>query len=269
MGALYDRQDLEWNLNYWNRMEMRLHRDIANGLMPASTLEATVTFPSSHTPQPGWPQGYPDKHVRYRDVFDLQRKRERMKLLRTGSLLAELGMWRRKFLACKDCYSTKTPEGKNLDVACDEHNEGLSRAKSAVYWAGRHNEEERQERGQRRAEAPRTQLRPEGIPETAGAQELNKWETQYQREKASGIWTPADAKREDVETGYRGWLEFLWESDEMSEMEYLGELARLREEARKQESGLAPTDLNNPHTLPKNGGRGRLSFHRDTRYTRV
>ena len=100
MGRLYDRQDLNWNTDYWNRQEMRLSADIANGLMPASTLEGIVTYPGSTYPQPGWPKGLPARHVKLKDAFELERKRERMKLLRTGSLLRNLDQWRRMFLAC-------------------------------------------------------------------------------------------------------------------------------------------------------------------------
>jgi hypothetical protein len=233
MGLLYDKQDLAWNTEYWNRMEMHLHKDIANGLMPASTLEATITYASSRKPLPGWPNGKPDRHVRYKDVFELERKRERMKLLRTGQLLHELGIWRKRFLACKDCYSTKTPEGKNRDVACDEHNEGLSRAKSDVYWAGRHNEEERASRGQRRNELA-LPTQEASVPHTPGANELNKWETLYQRDKAEGAWplTPGEQRLYDVENSYRGFLNKLLQDEEMSETEYLGELQRLRNEQR-------------------------------------
>jgi hypothetical protein len=271
MGRLYDRRDLEWNLNYWNRLESRLNADIANGLMPASTLNAIITYRGSSTPQPGWPRGKPDRHVALKDSFELERKRERMKLLRTGQLLRDLDYWRKAFLACKDCYSTKTAEGKNKDVACDEHNEGLSGAKSAVYWAGEHNEEERAARGQIRPKEVSTVLTTEdeaflkslGIsPSAEGENPLNKWESWYQRDKAAQSW-PRDASQYDVTPDYKGWLNMLLQNEEMTEREYLAELQRLKDDQRELEGMASPTDRNNPRSLPKNAGRGRVGYQKD------
>jgi hypothetical protein len=260
MGRLYDRQDLAWNLNFWNRREMELHADVANGLMPANILEETVTYSArGRVKGPGGQylsdEERPSRHLKLKDAFDYERKRERFKLLKTGMLLQNLMAWKAIFKACPNCYQEKAKVGdKTYDKPCKEHIEGYTKAKSDVWWAGERNLDERNARGQRRTEdALTTKEALEGTELPTGLETLervndafgrtnittnplNKWEALYQRDKASDNWTERDARRYEVEPDYKGWLRMLLEEEEMTEQEYLNELARLRREANELES---------------------------------
>ena len=235
MGRLYDRKDLAFNLQYWNRMEMEFHAAIANGDIAASELNNVISDPMAcDCASPCGRKHF--KHTLQRDWFGLQRKREQMKLLRTGSLLRDLERARRDFDACPKCYQGVGKGGKTKDVACDEHKEPLNKAKSAVYWAGERNIAERNSRGQKRADGLSTaQEALEGLPvSSTSSGELNRWEAWYQRDKAAGIW-PKDAQYYDTTPDYKGWLEMIREIEEMTESEYLTELQRLREQEQELE----------------------------------
>ena len=235
MGRLYDKLDLSWNLDWWNRQEQQMHADIANGVIEASFLDHWITERRNHSGP--CERGCGCKAYKVRDGFELERKRERMKLLRTGSLLRELDTQRKLFRACSNCYvgvgTRGKSKGKSVDRPCEVHGPGLKAAKSAVYWAGEHNIAERNARGQRRAEGVVTaQEALEGIPRNSN--ELNKWEAWHLEDVKAGIW-PQSASDYDTTPDYKGWLEMLLQNEEIDEPEYLAELKRLREENREQE----------------------------------
>lgn len=272
MGRLYDKQDLQWNLAFWDRKEQELHADIANGRVPASILNKWIIERRDHQGPCGRSCGC--KQYRLRDGFDLERKRERMKLLRTGTLLRELDRWRRMFQSCEHCYQTKMKNGKTRDVACDAHNEGLSTAKSAVFWAGQHNVDERNSRGQRRAQ-DRT---PEGLPTAQEALEglegppieekqLTDLEKQYYQDRSNGSWTPQIASSPyDVEYSYKGWLHMLLQNEELTQEQYVTELGRIK----AQQEELERTSLQWAGANTKQGTKkGRERFQRDTRFNQT
>jgi hypothetical protein len=129
------------------------------------------------------------------------------------------------------------------DVPCIAHAEGLTKAKSAVFWAGEHNISERNTRGQHRAEGVVTAKEAlEGLPESSGDNPLNKWESLYQRDKSNGAWLVADARLYDTTHDYKGWLEMLLQNEEITEADYLEELRRMRQLALEMEemASLAP-----------------------------
>ncbi|SRR6266404_5193762 len=265
MGRLYDKRDLAFNLDYWDRQEQLLHMDIANGLVGGDVLDRIIVESRAHQPEPCH-KGCGCRSYRVREGFDLERKRERMKLLRTGSLLRELDMQRQLFKNCPNCYQTAV-KGKTRDMPCDKHRDALKMAKSAVFWAGERNLAERSARGQVRADGVVTASEAlEGLePTTSGA--LNEWESWYMRDRSAGIW-PKDASYYDASPDYRGWLEVMrFQHEEMSEEQYLAELQRIREVSREHEE-----------TAPQWAGAGRLAngirkgqerFQRDTRFNRL
>jgi hypothetical protein len=270
MGRLYDRLDLSWNLNFWNQQEQMLHAEIANGLVQASVLNRTITYPGGKDVS-----SKPSRHIRLGEAFEFERKRERFKLLRTGWLLRNLDEWQKIFKSCPHCHqevhSRGRFKGQTRDVPCQAHAEGYRKAKSDVWWAGEHNVEERNVRGQHRAEGVTTTREAlEGLPErTGGENPLNKWEELYSRDKAEGQWTQDDAKRYDVDFSYKGWLHARLEDEEITETEYLTECQRLREQERELEQLSAPTDRQLPMHLPKTAKRGQLAFKRDNRFTHL
>lgn len=272
MGRLYDKEDLAWNLKYWRTQETLLNMKIANGEVDKSILNMTISYPGREGPD-----GWAARHMRVRDKWDYECKREYYKLLKTGQLLGNLRAWEGIFKACSKCY-VRVRKGKTFDEPCDEHSVGYRTAKSAVYWAGERNLAERNERGQVRAEGVVTaQEALEGVePTIADRNEPqnppNKWEVQYATDKAEGMWPgPANerARIYEVEPNYKGWLRMLLEEEEMTETEYLQELQRLREQGLEMEALPAVTDRNLPSTLPKRANRGQQSFHRDSRYNQL
>jgi len=276
MGRLYDRQDLAWNLNFWNQHEQQLSADIARGLADPSILNKVITYPSRARIKGEGAQYLdddlrPSRHMPLRACFEYERQRERFKLLRTGQLLHNLDAWQKIFKACPKCHTEASKRSKSgfKDVPCAEHEEGYRKAKSDVFWAGEHNVEERNARGQRRDEGVATTQDVLEGPAPAVDNGLNKWESLYHRDKAEGQWTPDDARRYDVEFSYKGWLRCRWEDEEISEAEYLTELERLRAQERELEELRAPTDREAPTKLPKHSARGALAFRRDSRFTHL
>lgn len=274
MGRLYDKQDLVWNTNYWNRREQEFNASLTGDYAQnAADLNRIVTF--SAPPRVKGDDGRwlnddvrPSRHLTLKEAFELERKRERFKLLRSGQLLHNLDVWEKLFKACSKCY-VGWSRGKTKNMPCPEHEEGYRKAKSDVYWAGENNIAERNLRGQHRVETPApSQEVLEGLPASTGTNELNKWETWYQRDKAEGNW-PADAKTYDVDPDYKGWLNMLLQNEEMTEHEYLTELGRLRDERRELEDLKAPTDREKPWMMSKQGSRKELGFRRDTRYNQL
>jgi hypothetical protein len=181
--------------------------------------------------------------MRRRDFWEHAIRQERFKLLRTGQLLGALRAWEAIFKACPKCYQETGVGGKTKDRPCTEHEAGYKKARSDVWWAGERNQEERAARGQVRtdenpdAKSTETLERVEALrgSKTLETNPLNKWEAQYQRDKASDSWTAQDARLYEVECNYKGWLRMLLENEEMTEKEYLQELDRLRNEALELE----------------------------------
>ena len=225
MGKLYDKRDLGWNLAFWDREEQKLAADIANKLLSASVLDAVITYPATRF--------RPARHLKVRDSFDYERKRERFKLLMTGRLLAELADAQREFKACKHCYTTIT--GKQR--ACDEHKDALTAAKSNVWWAGQRNLMERLQRGQARpddTEGTKQAPEVEALPDVDEPRNpLNKWERWYSDDKKNGVWKDADRDYYIKQYGscdYFGWLQMMREEEEISEADFLVERQRVRDE---------------------------------------
>lgn len=262
MGRLYDRQDLAWNLKYWRQQETELNRRIANGEVDKSILNVVVSYPGRKG-EDGWPS----RHLKIRDKWDYECKREYGKLMKTGQLIGNLKAWETIFKACPNCY-VRIYRRKEFDLPCDEHAFGYRKAKSDVWWAGEHNIEERDARGQVRAEGLETPMVNKDEPQNP----LNKWEVLYAEDKASGAWpgTNGDmARYYEVEPTYKGWLRMILEEEEMTETEYLGEMQRLREQAQEIEEMPSVTDRNLPSTLPKRAAAGQQYFRRDSRHNQL
>jgi hypothetical protein len=114
----------------------------------------------------------------------------------------------------------------------------LSAAKTAVFFAGKRNLDERVERGQLRLDeaepkAPTPVELLERLNKNEPRNPMNQWEAEYHRDKAGGAWTPDDAKHYDTEYSYFGWLEMLLQNEEITADEYLSERQRVR--AAKEE----------------------------------
>lgn len=261
MGRLYDKRDLAFNMDYWDRREQQLHADIANGLISAGFLDQVITESREHAGEPCH-KGCGCRSYRVREGFDLERKRERMKLLRTGSLLGDLSFAQSNFDKCPSCHMERRGT-KTLARECPLHSPALKRAKSSIYWAGERNLEERNLRGQIRAEGLQTaKIALEGLERSSSGMELNHWEAWYQRDKAQGIW-PNDAERYDCSPDYKGWLEMLFTNEEMTEAEYLEELGRVRlSEHDKEEAALQWAG----GTTRQSTRKGREVFKKDTRF---
>lgn len=256
MGRLYDSRDMAWNIAYWNRLEMQFHASLTDGTyrQNAADLNCILTqaSPARQRGADGqWLQDdvRPSRHLTMREAFQRERLKERFKLLRTSRLLSNLKAWEAIFKACPHCH-TEASRSKSgtRNVPCEEHDKGYKKARSDVWWAGEHNQEERAARGQIRAEDLSTELHPEisGLEtlERIGdvferkslvTNPLNKWEAQFQRDRAQDAWTEEDARLYEVEPDYRGWLRMCLENCEMTEREYLDELQRLRQEANELE----------------------------------
>jgi len=119
------------------------------------------------------------------------------------------------FRACPHCFEE---DGRRR--ACDAHKAIVNAAMLAVKWAGEDNMATRLAQGR---------VWGDEEPRTAEDRHLNEWERWYYRDKKEGIW-PGDAtwaKREFGDLGYRGWLQFIFEEEEISYADYVGEKERL------------------------------------------
>jgi hypothetical protein len=247
MGKLYNRRDLLWNREYWNRKEQQLSALIANGLLDASFLDRVIVERREH--EGPCERGCGCRTYRQRERFDLERKREQAKLLKTSELMRELLKQKALFKACPHCHvgvGKRGPrKGKPVDRPCTVHGDAYKAAKSKAYWAGERNVKERSDRryellGMRRAVEGWSEERylvecsqVERELEAAGQryeryeQELNEWETLYMQCVKEGTW-PLDATTYDVSPDYKGWLWTMLFEDEMTEAQYLAELERLK-----------------------------------------
>lgn len=267
MGRLYDKKDLSFNLAYWDRREQQMHADIANGVLEPSFLDEIITETRDH--KDPCHRGCGCKSYRVREGFDLERKRERMKLLRTGQLLSDLKCAQNNFDSCPHCHlEADHKRGKSKIVECDIHSPALKKAKSAVYWAGERNLAERNARGQIREDGVATaQEALEGLPQVSTGEELNRWESWYQRDKAEGVWTEETARLEECPFSYKGWLEMLFCNEEMTQSEYLEEMERVRKQERElEEASLQWAGGTLRNGAVKRAGNRAITFRRDTRF---
>lgn len=280
MGRLYDKRDLAFNTDFWNKQEAQLSADIANGVLPASTLDIVLDERAAcNCSTPCGKQHF--KHVKIRDAFKLRRQQERMKLLRTGMLLSDLQHAKDNFNSCPHCHYERHGT-RDWIVECDVHRPAYKKAKSNIYWAGVHNQEERQARGQIREDDPAPQ--PATVPTTAdaqfladvgiapldgplvpevGANPLNQWEEMYHRARAERVW-PAEAAIYDTTPDYKGYLWVLRFEDEMTEGQYLAELQRLKDLEREIEAS-AP-QWAGIDTTKQGTRKQKETFRRDTRF---
>lgn len=194
MGKLYDRRDLEHDLEDIDRCEQENSQQIAAG-----------TFP-------GFKAGAANR------IFDEERQRAKMRLLRTSQLVSDLrfalALWR----GCPKCYT----DAQGKQRGCKAHAFILRRAKNAIHWATQDNLAKRISSGRERPD------------EQAHDGSCNKWEQWYFRDKREGAWPvggdSAWTKEQYGALDYRGWLQMLFEEEEITYPELAAEKARLRGE---------------------------------------
>lgn len=193
MGKLYDKRDLEFDLDTIERMQQETSRQILAGTFPAM------------------------KARQLDELFEKERQRSKMQLLRTSQLVADLRSALGVFHACPHCATSS--DGKQR--ACKAHAAFLTRAKRAIHWAAQDNLARRDAAGVSR-----------GDDEAAAAHngELNEWEAWYYSDRREGVW-PGDTNYNLAQYGsldYRGWLAMLLEEEEISYEDYTKEMQRLK-----------------------------------------
>lgn len=258
MGRLYDRQDLRWNTEWWNKQEQRMHAAIANGDLPFNFLDEVITETRQHTGLP-CSRSCGCKSYRWRDKYERERKREQGKFLKTCTLLQDLHAAEATFKACPRCHY-EVHATKTYAIECDLHRPRLASIKNDIWWAGDHNIKEREARGQHRIESAEST--------SADAREPNKWERQYLRESSGdgGYWTREYASEQDCTHDYRGFLEMLLQTGDMTATEYLDELQRLRSEGLEREQCAVQWAGTGAHNGQSKGDRLRPErFRKDTR----
>jgi hypothetical protein len=198
VGKLYDRRDLEFDLHAIDDLEAGISRQVLAGTFPACKVPETVR------------------------LFEKERQRCKMQLLRTGQLISDLTHAMRLFRMCPHCATTTG--GKQLP--CSTHKLIVHKAKQAVHFAAEDNLARRMAAGQMRSEDD----------DSTHDGSSNQWETLYWADRRNKVW-PGQS-RDELEYNreqfgsldYRGWLEMMrWSAEEISETEYSTELARLRE----------------------------------------
>lgn len=192
MGKLYDKQDMEYDLACIDKLEQGISQQIIAGTFPALRAKQAT------------------------DECEKERQRCKMKLLRSGQLVADLRGAMALFRACPHCY-----EAGGKQHPCDAHKLLVNKAKRAIKFAVDDNEARRGAMGQTRNDEHNS--------------ECNEWETWYWADKRNHVWpgnTPEELaynKEQFDRLDYRGWLNMLYFNEEMSYDEFRGELARLRE----------------------------------------
>jgi hypothetical protein len=155
--------------------------------------------------------------------FETLRRRSRMKLLKTGQLMADLRYAMSLFKACPKCVLV---EGQHR--ACEAHRKIVRTAMLAVKYAGEDNMATRLAQGRVWGEEDPTERHSS----------LNEWEQWYLKDKREGVWPGTHAytgsatnldwlKREYGSLDYRGWLAMMLEEEEIPLREYECEKARL------------------------------------------
>jgi len=212
MGKLYDRRDLEWELDYIERLEREYHIAVANGEIPAMSLgEINISTK--------WGVGRYGREKQPVTVFDKERQRAKMRLLRTGQLISDFSHAKRVTRACGGCHVGADGKVK----ACDVHKTMWRQATLNLKFAAEENEARRVALGQ-----------PARNDDAPHESECNAWERWYFSDKRDGVWpgrTPeqlAYNKEQFERLDYRGWLNMMrYDAEEMSEEEFRSELRRL------------------------------------------
>jgi hypothetical protein len=194
MGKLYDRRDLEFDLHAIDDLEAGISRQVLAGTFPACRVPETVR------------------------LFEKERQRCKMQLLRTGQLISDLTHAMRLFRMCPHCATTTG--GKQMP--CSAHKLIVHKAKQAVHFAAEDNLARRMAAGQVR-----------GDDGHDGA--CNTWEAQYWNDRRNKAW-PGQSPEElayNKETfgslDYRGWLQMMrYSAEEISDADYASEQKRLR-----------------------------------------
>lgn len=200
MGKLYDRRDMEFDLGVIDRLEQETSQQILAGTLSALKSKLII------------------------DLFDKERQKCKMQLLRTSQLVADLRSALALFRACPHCVTNAA--GKQRP--CDAHKAILGRAKRAVKFAADENLARRAANGQMR---PGDEVFHDGAP--------NRWEAWYWADRKVGVWpgthawtgtqSDLDKMREQYDSlDYRGWLKMLLQEEEISYPEYCLEMERLR-----------------------------------------
>lgn len=215
MGKLFDRTDHIWEMAQIDRAEQEASNNLTGlqlvqlegvGRSDKLRLERSKT---------GAAVGY----------FEKLRRASRMKLLKTGQLMSDLRVAMALFKACPYCSET---QGK-LRI-CQVHKKQVNGAMMAVKWAGEEN------MATRLAQPGRVWGDEE--PTSQAERGLNHWEQWYYNDKKEGVWPGTLAytgSQQDVDNlrkeygslDYRGWLQFIFEEEEIPYEEFLREKARL------------------------------------------
>lgn len=195
MGKLYDRKDMEFELQLLDQTEQELSGKILRGEFdPLRSKQAT-------------------------ELIDKQRSRCRMNLLRSGQLMRDLRYALSVFNRCPSCFT----DAEKKRRPCPQHKVLVKKASSAVYWAGLDNAPLRAAQG-----------RPEDGEDFAHDGACNEWEQWYFRDLREKVWPGQTQDERDYNKNeygsidYRGWLAMLLENEELSYAAYQSELARLR-----------------------------------------
>jgi hypothetical protein len=192
MGKLYDKRDCEFDLAQIDKLEQEVSSQVLAGTFDALKVPLTVA------------------------LFEKERVRCRMEVLRSGSLVRDLRGALALFRACPHC--TTNALGKQRP--CGAHAAIVGKAKRAIHYAVEDNQAKRAANGTTR-DADETH---------DGA--LNEWETWYYADRRNGVW-PGDVAYVREQYGsadYRGWLTMLLQEEEIPYAVYHSELVRLRGE---------------------------------------
>lgn len=227
MSKLFDRIDHEWEMKQIDEAEQLASRTLSGFGMAALDGSQRQIRGKEGTL----------KSVGQRSEWDRLRARSRMKLLKTGQLMADLRFARGLFKACPKCHTNA--DGK--ERACDAHKSILRKTMMAVKYAGEDNMQTRLAQGRVWGDDDAVATEDRG---------LNQWEQTYREDQRKGIWpgtplwstkcaqkgkNPADElarmKEQYGSLGYPGWLEMLFQIDEITSEEYRAEKARLAEYA--------------------------------------
>lgn len=186
MGKLYDRHDLECDLDDLDALEQSAAQQIAAGTLDALKAPAIV------------------------EMFDKERRRARMDLLRTGQIMSDLR-------AAEACFNRRPSEtNKRRFTYC----------KRVAHWAGIENLRRRQVAGR---------LRPSDNLDGAVSQifreipnELTATEKRYLHDFREGNW-PYEGAALDGYVGYTGWLLWSFQRGKITHDEYTEAREALKE----------------------------------------
>lgn len=216
MGKLYDRKDLEYELNLVDRAEQEAQRKLTpfmlakldgKGITETRTIQHGKDTGLIHTVNVSW---------------DSLRKSCRMKLLKTGQLMSDWNYCLGQFNGCPRCHYDA--QGKRK--ACPQHAGMLRIAGMRLKEAADANEQLRREQG-----------RTWGDDEDTHDGSCNNLEQWYFKDRREEVWPgkTTDARQYNLEQfgslDYKGWLQMMrYDAEEITEQQYRMELARLQGE---------------------------------------